>query len=57
MSRKSFLGEFEQMVNADHENDRGHAIISRLVADRYWPGENALGRASAVDPIESMRME
>ena len=31
-------------VNADHENDRGHAIISRSVADSYWPGEDALGK-------------
>ena len=31
-------------VRSDHEDDRGHAIISRSLAERVWPGEDPIGR-------------
>jgi len=34
--------EGRSFTRTDHENDFGHVIISRSVAERHWPGEDAL---------------
>jgi len=38
------LFEGRGLTDADHEEGRQVAVVSRSFADRYWPGQSALGR-------------
>ena len=41
-----------EFTTADNEHSSGVALINRAMADRYWPGQDPLGRsfATAADP-------
>jgi len=41
-----------EFTTADNEHSAGVALINRAMADRYWPGQDPIGRsfATAIDP-------